>query len=137
MIQSALLLVLLLLSGCAGLGIGSCAGSPATATSDADLSCWAGKGDKQAQYALGQMYEFGTGVPQDLKRARKLYSAAASVTPNTVYVYLPPVGKESYGRVLPKNAGPPTPGLPEAKEALERVERKLNPESEGTNAPPR
>jgi hypothetical protein len=119
------LLICLLLTGCASLGFGSCAGSAATATSISDLSCWAGKGDKQAQYALGQIYETGSGMPQNLKRARNFYAAAASATPNTIYVYSPPVGSESYGRVIPMTTGTAAPGLEAAKVALARVTEKL------------
>jgi hypothetical protein len=81
--------------------------------------------DKTAQFALGQRYESGDGVPVDLKMARRLYQAAATPSGGTTYVYSPPVGAESTGRTLALNAGPAEPGLPEARNALERINAKL------------
>ena len=81
--------------------------------------------DKPAQFALGQRYEAGDGVPLDLKMARHLYRAAAMPSGGTVYVYSPPVGAETTGRTLALNAGPVEAGLPEARDALERVNAKL------------
>jgi uncharacterized protein len=114
-------LLCVLASGCASLGFAPCAATVQSASSVTDLACWAGKGDKQAQFALGQRYETGQGVPISLKRARSLYAAAASATPSTIYVYSPPVGKESYGRVIPMNTGAGQAGLPKAAVALSRV----------------
>jgi hypothetical protein len=114
------------LSGCMSLGLAPCNGTPQSATSITDLQCWSGKGDKQAQFALGQIYESGAGVPINLKRARSFYASAASATPSTIYVYSPPVGNESYGRVIPMTSGIAAPGLAEAHVALARVTAKLN-----------
>lgn len=89
----------------------------------ANLDCWADQGDRMAQYALGRAYERGeAGLPADSASAIRYYRKAAKTISNQTYVYSPPVGKESYGRVIPVTAGPPSPGLPEAIEALKRLE---------------
>jgi len=76
-------------------------------------------------FALGQRYENGDGIPIDLRKARKFYRAAAAQSGGTTFVYSPPVGTERVGRVLPLNAGPVQDGLPQAREALDRVNAKL------------
>jgi hypothetical protein len=120
------LLLCLSLCGCMSLGFVPCNGTVQSVSNISDLTCWAGKGDKQAQLNLGEIYELGIGVPVNLKRARGLYAAAASATPNTTYVYSPPVGSETYGRVIPMNMGIATAGLDDAKIALARVTAKLD-----------
>jgi len=89
----------------------------------ANLECWADQGDRLAQYALGRAYERGeAGVTPNRDQAIHYYRQAAKAIPNRTFVYSPPVGKESYGRVIPVTVGPPSPGLPEAEEALKRLE---------------
>lgn len=78
-------------------------------------------GDKHAQLLLGICFEEGLGVPVDRKRARKLYAQAALDSDGKTWVYVPPVGKESQGRVIPANISPRQLGLPEAKARLERL----------------
>lgn len=88
----------------------------------ANLDCWAGHGDRMALYALGRAYERGeASVTPDRDRAIHYYREAAKTISNQTYVYSPPVGKESYGRVIPVTVGPSSPGLPEAVEALKRM----------------
>ncbi len=77
-------------------------------------------GDKYAQLELGIRYEEGNGVERNLKRAKKLYAAAASDSGGKVWVYSPPVGNGTSGRVIPVDAGPKQYGLAEAKRRLER-----------------
>jgi len=79
-------------------------------------------GDKQAQLELGIRFEEGRGVERDLNKARKLYAQAASDTGGTIWVYSPPVGNGTKGRVIPVNAGPKQFGLVEAKRRLGGVE---------------
>jgi len=88
----------------------------------AELRCWAEAGNAVAQYALGYAYETGDGVTADAKRARRYYKAAAADRPGRTYVYSPPVGKETYGRVIPVATGDARPGLPEARAALARLQ---------------
>ena len=76
-------------------------------------------GDKQAQLELGIRFEEGRGVPVDAKRAMGLYRMAASDSGGTMWVYTPPVGNETKGRVMPINTGPRLPGLEEASRRLE------------------
>lgn len=77
-------------------------------------------GDKHAQLALGIAYEEGKGVAADLKRAHKLYRAAATASGGTIYVYIPATRKGGKGGVMPVNTGPRVEGLAEARERLER-----------------
>jgi hypothetical protein len=79
-------------------------------------------GDKQAQLELGIRFEEGRGVPIDLKKARKLYAKAGADSGGTIWVYSPPVGNGSSGRVIPVKAGPKQSGLAEARERLEGLE---------------
>lgn len=84
-------------------------------------------GDKQAQLGLGIAYEEGKGLPQDPKRARKLYRAAATPSGGTIHVYVPATRKGGKGYLMPVNTGPRAEGLSEAKERsnpLSRISRK-------------
>jgi len=78
-------------------------------------------GDKQAQFTLGMYFELGVLVPVDLDRARTLYAEAARDSGGTIWVYVPAVGKQGGGHVMPVNTGPVIRGLPEAKARLERL----------------
>ena len=86
------------------------------------LASRAQSGDKQAQLELGIRFEEGRGVTRDLKKARKLYAKAATSSGGTIWVYSPPVGNGTSGRVIPVNAGPRQHGLAEAKRRLEGLE---------------
>ncbi len=79
-------------------------------------------GDKYAQLELGIRYEEGDGVERNLTRAKKLYKAAASDDGGKIWVYSPPVGNGTSGRVIPVDAGPKRYGLAEAKVRLGRLE---------------
>ncbi len=87
-----------------------------------DLARMAQGGSKLAQLELGIRFEEGRGVAQDLSKAKELYAKAASASGGTIWVYSPPVGNGTKGRVIPVNAGPKLAGLVEAKRRLERVE---------------
>jgi hypothetical protein len=80
-------------------------------------------GDKQALLALGIRFEKGLGVARDLDKARKLYRQAAADSGGTIWVYSPPVGNGTSGRVIPVNAGARQIGLIEAKRRLEALEK--------------
>lgn len=71
------------------------------------LDCWDGVDNATAQYLLGYAYENGFGVPVDTMRALQYYVKASRPdrTPKYTYVYSAPVGKESYGRVIPVLSG--------------------------------
>lgn len=73
----------------------------------AGLDCWDGVDNATAQYLLGYAYENGLGVPVDTMRALQYYMKAARPgrTPKYSYVYSAPVGKESFGRVIPVLSG--------------------------------
>lgn len=75
-------------------------------------------GDKQAQLDLGIRFEEGTGVSQDTNRAVRLYRMAASDSGGTMWVYSPPVGNGTSGRVIPMDQGVRQMGLREAKRRL-------------------
>ena len=81
------------------------------------------RGDKQALLALGIRFEKGLGVARDLDKARKLYRQAAADSGGTIWVYSPPVGNGTSGRVIPVNAGARQVGLTEAKRRLEALEK--------------
>ena len=53
------------------------AGSGQTVTPLAEVRGWAEKGDAEAQYSLGLLYERGRGVPQDYQEAAKWFRLAA------------------------------------------------------------
>lgn len=115
----------LLLSGCATdtyMGIPLVPG--ATPPELQHLANLARTGDKRAQLDLGIRYEEGRGLPVDLKRAEKLYRAAAIDGGGTIYTYLPPVGGEAKGRVIPLNIGSKIYGLQEAKHRLQRLSNR-------------
>ena len=79
-------------------------------------------GDKHAQYQLGLAFESGDGVPRDCRKAMKLYRVAAAPSGGTMFVYMPPVGRNGRGTVVPLNTGPPVPGLPMARERLKTLQ---------------
>lgn len=85
------------------------------------LSCWADGDNDMAQYALGVAFEYGIGVDADRERALRYYRAAARTIPDQIFVYVPPVGQKTSGRVMPVNTGKGRPGLPEAKAAIQRL----------------
>jgi len=64
-------------------------------------------------------FEEGRGVERDPNKARKLYAKAAASSGGTIWVYSPPVGNGTSGRVIPVNSGPKQSGLAEAKRRLE------------------
>lgn len=99
------------------LGIGGGPGGMA-AMSLAALARQAQAGSKRAQLELGIRFEEGIGVAPDLRKARKLYGKAASASGGTLWVYSPPVGNGTSGRVIPINQGPRQPGLAEAQRRL-------------------
>ena len=81
------------------------------------------RGDKQAQFLLGQHFEEGWGVGVDRVRARRLYAQAAADSGGQIWVYVPGIGKGESGRVVPVNTGPRQPGLTEARERLAAMEK--------------
>ncbi|WOE74577.1 hypothetical protein [Alterisphingorhabdus coralli] len=84
------------------------------------LASRAQAGDKQAQLDLGIRFEEGRGVARDLKTARKLYERAAKDSGGLMWVYSPPVGNGSSGRVVPLNTGVKQVGLAEAKSLIRK-----------------
>lgn len=89
-----------------------------------DLARRAESGDKPAQLELGIRFEEGRGVARDLARAEKLYRAAAKPSGGVTYVYNPPAAKGGAGSLLRLDHGASKPGLPEARERLERLQRQ-------------
>jgi len=121
------LLPALALAGCAAPSsyMGIDVGATSVAAERPDLQSLASRaraGDKQAQLELGIRFEEGRGVERDLKKARKLYAKAAASSGGRIWVYSPPVGNGTSGRVIPVNAGPRQHGLAEAKRRLEGLE---------------
>lgn len=88
-----------------------------------DLARRAQAGDKLAQLELGIQYEEGRGVPVDIGRAKRLYNFAASDSGGTVWIYSPPVGSGTRGRVIRVGTGPRQAGLAEARARLMRMRR--------------
>ena len=78
-------------------------------------------GNKYAQLQLGIRFEDGNGVPRDHQIARKLYSAAANDSGGAMWIYSPPVGSETIGRVIAIKQGAVVTGLIEARYRLERL----------------
>jgi hypothetical protein len=88
------------------------------------LARMAESGDKRAQLELGIRFEEGIGLPVDFDRAARLYASAGSASGGTLWVYSPPVGNGTQGRVIPIDQGPRMPGLTEASERLEALESR-------------
>jgi hypothetical protein len=98
--------------------------NPATADSTLQRQAHrAMSGDKRAQLDLGIRFEEGSGIERDLNKAKKLYRQAATDSGGTIWVYSPPVGNGTSGRVIPVNAGARQIGLAEAKRRLEGLKR--------------
>jgi hypothetical protein len=120
---SALLAAALLFSGCAshsymGVSLKPGGADPAVQA----LAARASAGDKQAQLDLGIRFEEGSGVARDLTTAKKLYGQAASDSGGTIWVYTPPVGNGTSGRVVPVQSGTKQYGLAEAQRRLKTLE---------------
>lgn len=75
-------------------------------------------GDKQALLQLGVAYAEGQLVERDCEQSRRLLRRAATATGGTLWVYSPPVGNGTTGRVIPIDQGPRQPGLQSAKDLL-------------------
>ncbi len=88
------------------------------------LAARASTGDKQAQLDLGIRFEEGAGVARDLTSAKKLYRQAASDSGGTIWVYTPPVGNGTSGRVVPVQSGTKQYGILEALKRLRAVEKR-------------
>jgi len=116
---SALLAAALLIGGCAsqqymGVSLKPGGADPAVQA----LAARASSGDKQAQLDLGIRFEEGTGVARDLTAAKKLYRQAASDSGGTIWVYTPPVGNGTSGRVVSMDIQPRNAGLRNARSRL-------------------
>ena len=121
--------IALLLSGCAASQEAGVPAAPSTANPDIqELTQKARSGDKQAQFTLGMRYEQGIGVAQDRQQAIDLYRWAAQAHwaaqshSGTTWIYVPGVGKETLGRVMPVRSGQKADGLAAAKERLAAIE---------------
>ncbi len=107
---------LTILSACASTGLG--VSRDAMPTSLQPIYDRASIGDKRAQFELGLAYASGAGVARDCDQARRLLKLAAADTGGTLWVYSPPVGNGTQGRVIPIDQGPRQPGLRGASELL-------------------
>lgn len=112
----AVLITSVLLVGCASSGLGVARTSMPQAL--LPLYDQAKAGDKRAQFSLALAYADGAGVPKDCDQARRLLRLAATETGGTIWVYSPPVGNGTQGRVIPINQGPRQPGLRSAQQLL-------------------
>lgn len=79
-------------------------------------------GDKRAQLELGIRYEEGRGVSANYACAEKLYRLAASDVSPARWVYVPPSGNGTTGRVISVNRKTPSPGLLDAAKRLQGLE---------------
>ena len=96
MVRHWLLAGLLALAGCAGGGLSGIPQEPGAAHPALQaLAQRADGGDKQAQLALGILYEQGRFLGQDLDRAENLYERAAKPSGGTIYVNKPEGGASS------------------------------------------
>jgi hypothetical protein len=116
---SPLLAAALLMGGCAsqqymGVSLKPGGADPAVQA----LAVKAQGGDKQAQLDLGIRFEEGAGVARDLDTAKKLYRQAASDSGGTIWVYTPPVGNGTSGRVVAVKRSSPSPLHAMAKKRL-------------------
>lgn len=120
---SVILAAALMTGGCAGdryMGVSLKPGG-ADPTVQA-LAARAQAGDKQAQLDLGIRFEEGAGVARNLTAAKKLYRQAASDSGGTIWVYTPPVGNGTSGRVVPVKSGAKQYGLADARRRLKALE---------------
>lgn len=76
----------------------------------AEITRGAKRGSALDQYRLGLRYETGIGVPKDLRRAERLYRAAANQQTRARRTYSPAVPGESHGRVVSGGAPRTIPG---------------------------
>lgn len=119
---SAIVAAALLTSGCAGgsyMGVSLKPGAADPAVQA--LAARAQAGDKQAQLDLGIRFEDGAGVARDLDTAKKLYRQAASDSGGTIWVYTPPVGNGTSGRVVAVKSGEVRHGLELANSRLDNL----------------
>ena len=98
----------IILGGCATFPDADCP------IADPSLRMEASSCDNETLVELGKKYENGIGVHQDYRKAAVLYRLAASASPDLIYIYSPPVGRESYGRVIPVRTGTGRTSSPEA-----------------------
>ncbi len=75
-------------------------------------------GDAFAQYEIGLIYENGTDIPENLRKAAKWYKRAAARKSPTAPIYLAPVGNQRTGWVMPVQTGPVSPGDADAQYRL-------------------
>lgn len=106
----------LTLTACSGryMGIDRLALSPKAAA----LYDRAKAGERSAQYELAIAYGTGSEVVRDCDKSRALLRAAATASGGTIWVYSPPIGNGTSGRVIPVNQGPVRPGLIDARALL-------------------
>lgn len=117
MIRNALLLVgFSLITACASSGLG--VSRDALPMELRPVHDRADLGDKRALFELGLAYAEGALVERDCGQARRLLGQAATDTGGMLWVYSPPVGNGTAGRVIPINRGVKQPGLRSAEELL-------------------
>jgi len=75
-------------------------------------------GDKHPQYALGLLLGSGAAGAPDCAAAREFLAIAARDEGGTPWVYSPPVGNGTQGRVITIDQGPRRAGHPQAKRLL-------------------
>jgi hypothetical protein len=81
-------------------------------------------GDKQAQLDLKIRVEERMGAARDLTKAKKFYRQAASDSGGTIWVYTPPVGNGTRGRVVTVPSGIKQNGLTVAQRKLQTLEER-------------
>ena len=120
-----LTLMELSLSACAGSSqyygielVSTSTGTSAEQRELQELARRAKSGDKQAQLELGIRYEEGVRLPQDLKRAEKLYRLASEASGDEITYYQPSSELGKPGIVVTEKIDGGLPGLPAAKARL-------------------
>ena len=76
------------------------------------------QGDKLAQFELAIAFADGVLVERNCERADRLLGLAAADSGGKLWVYSPPVGNGTSGRVIPLDQGPKQSGLLSAKQML-------------------
>lgn len=116
-----------LLAGCAAST--TYAGIPLTAgAADPEIQSLARRaraGDKHAQLDLGIRYEEGLGIGRDVRRALRLYRAAARTTGGRSVLHIPPAGGKGGVATIPVSTGRRVEGLTEARYRLLLLNHRL------------
>lgn len=138
MVRAVLLLMLLVLCGCATPVQRACEGktdfaamlvlgptplllNALTGPDAKAANCVLASTDRATSLELALRFRTGIGAPKRPGIARHIYETLVVATGGTIYVYSPPVGAEKAGRTIAINSGPVVPGDARAMRELGKM----------------